>query len=396
MLGIVARMTAANPTTVASNAATTAPKKPPKLDANPYPWYSPRFWHGMRPGAFWAMCARHRFRIHPIRWPMVLLIGLITPFNSVMGVLQWMWYGKLIDDAQLKEPPVFIIGHWRSGTTFLHELMYLDDRFVSPTTYQCFAPHHFLLTEWFIARYLAFLLPKQRPMDNMAAGFDRPQEDEFALLTLGAPTPYVRIAFPNDPPPYSEFLDMHGCSPEDQARFERAMNHFVKLLTVAADKRVLLKSPPHTGRVEVLSKLFPGAKFIHIVRNPYSLFPSTIRLWQSLDEVQGMQLPKGVGLEEYVFDCLTRMYRGYEQQREKLDPAAVVDLRYEDLVADPVGEVAKLYERLNLGDFGPVRDKVAAFVGEQKDYKPNKHQMDETLKAKIRERWAGYFERYGY
>jgi omega-hydroxy-beta-dihydromenaquinone-9 sulfotransferase len=342
------------------------------------------------------MCARHGFRIHPIRWPMAFLIGIITPFNSVMGTVQSALYGRLIEKTQLKEPPVFIIGHWRSGTTYLHELMHLDERFVSPTTYQCFAPHHFLLTEWLMLHLGSWLIPKQRPMDNMAAGWDRPQEDEFALLTLGAPTPYIRMAFPNDPPPYSEFLNMQGCAPADQERFERAITHFVKLLTFAAEKRVLLKSPPHTGRMEMLARLFPGAKFIHIVRNPYSLFPSTVRLWQSLDEVQGLQMPRGEGLEEYVFDCLTRMYRGYEQQREKLDPAAVIDLRYEDLVADSVGEVAKLYERLNLGDFGPVRDKVAAFVGTQKDYKPNKHQMDETLKAKIRERWAGYFERYGY
>ncbi len=327
---------------------------------------------------------------------MAFLIGLITPINTALWIVQRLWYGRLIDEAQLKEPPVFIIGHWRSGTTYLHELMYLDERFVSPTTYQCFAPHHFLVSEWLIARYLGWLLPKQRPMDNMAAGFDRPQEDEFALLTLGAPTPYVRMAFPNDPPPFTEFLDMRGCRPEDQTRFERAITHFVKLLTVAADKRVLLKSPPHTGRIEVLSRLFPGAKFIHVLRNPYSLFPSTMRLWQSLDDVQGLQLPRGKGLEEYVFDCLTRMYRGYEEQRQQLDPASVVDLRYEDLIADPVGEVERLYERLQLGDFSLVRDKVAEFVGGQKDYKPNKHEMDESLKARIRERWAEYFERYGY
>lgn len=381
----------------ADTAAATIPaKKPPKLDANPYPWYSPRFWHGMRPGAFWAMCARHRFRIHPLRWPMVFLIGLITPVNSVLALVQWLWYGKEIAAATPKQPPVFIIGHWRSGTTYLHELMYLDERFVSPTTYQCFAPHHCLVSEWLIARWLGWLLPKQRPMDNMAAGFDRPQEDEFALLTLGAPTPYVRMAFPNDAPPYSEFLDMQDCRPADRERFEQALIHFVKLLTARADKRVLLKSPPHTGRVETLARLFPGAKFIHIVRNPYSLFPSTMRLWQSLDEVQGLQLPKGKDLDEYVFDCFTRMYAGYEEQRQKLDPASVVDLRYEDLIADPESEVGKLYQRLELGDFSLVRDKIAAFVGEQKDYKPNKHQMDEALKAKIRERWAGYFERYGY
>jgi hypothetical protein len=370
--------------------------KPPKLDANPYPWYSPRFWHGMRTRAWWAMCARHGFRIHPIRWPMAFLIGLTTPVNTLGGIAQRLRYGKQIDATTIEHPPVFIIGHWRSGTTYLHELMHLDERFVSPTTYQCFAPHHCLLTEGLMNALGSWLMPKQRPMDNMAAGWDRPQEDEFALLTLGAPTPYVRMAFPNDPPPYVEFLDMQECQPGDLARFERAIVHFVKLLTFAANKRVLLKSPPHTGRIEVLAKLFPGAKFIHIVRHPFALFPSTMRLWQSLDEVQGLQMPNGHGLDEYVFNCLTRMYRGFEDQRRRLDPAAIYDVRYEDLVADPVAEIGKMYERLALGDYRIVRESITKSVAAQRDYKTNKHHLDDALKAKIRQRWAAYFEKYGY
>src|SRR5437762_7176034 len=111
---------------------------------------------------------------------------------------------------------------------------------------------------------------------------------------------------------------MQGCSPADLTRFERAIVHFVKLLTFAAEKRVLLKSPPHTGRIEMLSRLFPGAKFIHIVRHPYALYPSTMKLWPSLDEVQGLQFPKNKGLEEYVFTCLTRMYGAFESQRQQI------------------------------------------------------------------------------
>jgi omega-hydroxy-beta-dihydromenaquinone-9 sulfotransferase len=370
--------------------------KPAKLDANPYPWFSPRFWHGMRPGAWWALMYRHGFRIHPIRWPMAFLISLITPFNSVMGAVQRLVHGRKIEATELKEPPVFIIGHWRSGTTYLHELMHLDERFVSPTTYQCFAPHHCLLTEWLMTHLGAWLMPKQRPMDNMAAGWSRPQEDEFALLTLGAPTPYLRMAFPNEEPPYREFFDMRDCSEADLRKFEKAIVYFVKLLTFAKSKRVLLKSPPHTGRIEVLSRLFPGAKFIHIVRHPFALFPSTMRLWQSLDEVQGLQMPRGQGMDEYVFDCLTRIYAGFEEQRERLPAGSIYEIRYEDLVHDPVAEVAKMYQKLELGDFQTVREKMAEFVAEQKDYKPNKHHIEKSLKDKIHERWAAYFERYGY
>ena len=198
----------------------TQTAKPPaqKQKFHAYPFWSPRFWHGMRFGDWMRLCIEHRFRIHPIRWPMAFLISLITPFNSVMGRIQRWRYGTQIDATPIDPPPVFILGHWRSGTTYLHELLYLDDRFVTPTTYQCFAPLHFLLTEWWMVRLGGWLLPRHRPMDNVLAGWDRPQEDEFALIELDSPTPYFRMAFPNDPPPHMELLDMEGVAPDDLAR----------------------------------------------------------------------------------------------------------------------------------------------------------------------------------
>jgi len=343
-----------------------------------------------------AMILRHRLRIHPIRWPMAFLITLITPFNTVMGAVQSLLYGKKIAETKLPAPPVFIVGHWRSGTTYLHELMALDERFASPTTYQCFAPKHFLLTEWFVVPYMGWLVPKQRPMDNMAAGWDRPQEDEFALLTLNAPTPYFRMAFSNDSPPYMEFLNMQGVSEQDLTRFEKAIVGFARLITYRYNKRLLFKSPPHTGRIGTLARLFPGAKFIHITRDPYAIFPSTQKLWESLDDVQSLQRPKHKHLDEYVFECFERMYAGFEDQRTRLDPESIIDIRYEELVKDPVGHVRELYERFELGDFEPIREKLEAFVAGQKDYQVNRHELEPALKEEIRRRWSAYFEKYGY
>jgi omega-hydroxy-beta-dihydromenaquinone-9 sulfotransferase len=381
-------------TTSASPVSAKPPAQQQKFHA--YPFWSPRFWHGMRFGDWMRLCVRHRFRIHPIRWPMAFLISLITPFNSVMGAIQRWKYGRQIDQTPIDPPPVFILGHWRSGTTYLHELMYLDERFVTPTTYQCFAPLHFLLTEWLMVRLGGWLLPRHRPMDNVLAGWDRPQEDEFALIELDSPTPYFRMAFPYDPPPDMELLDMEGVAPHDLARFEKAIVSFVKSVAYRNPKRVLLKSPPHTGRVATLARLFPGAKFIHIVRHPDALFPSTMRLWKSLDEVQGLQMPRGKEMRQYVFACFERMYGGFEKQRRTIDERSVLDIKYEDLVADPVGQLERVYRELDLGDFEPLREKLTEYVAGQKSYKTNVHELDEETRAELRRRWAGYFEKYGY
>ena len=392
LLGFAPRMTQSSP---------KPPAKKPAPKYHPYPFWSPRFWHGLRFSEWIRLCAKHRFRIHPLRWPMALMITLFTPCNSLMGLLQRLIYGRKIDATVIEQSPVFILGHWRSGTTYLHELLELDSRFATPDTYQCFAPRHFLLTGWMMRTFGGWLLPKHRPMDNVTAGWTRPQEDEFALLTLAAPTPYERMAFPNEEPPYLEFLDMEGCDEADLKKFEKGLRDFVKAITFVNGKRVLLKSPPHTGRVAFLSRLFPGAKFIHIVRDPYALFPSTVRLWKSLDEVQGLQMPLGtaadeVKREEYVYECLTRMYRGFEKQRPEIDPKNICDLRYEALVQDPVEEIRRVYQELGLDDFAALQPPLEAYVSKQKDYQPNKHELDEEMKTKIPQRWGAYYERYGY
>jgi hypothetical protein len=362
---------------------------------HPYPSWSPRFWHGMRFGDWMRLLAENHCRIHPLRWAMVGLISSITPFNTVMSRVQRLWFGRRIDATPI-QPPLFIIGHWRSGTTFLHELLALDDRFTYPTTYQCFAPEHFLLTEWLLARYGGFLLPKQRPMDNVRAGWQCPQEDEFALLTMGVRTPYRRMAFPNNPPPDLEYLNMEGVSEPDLEKWCQAIRSFLRTLTYRSAKRVILKSPTHTGRVGLLSKLFPGAQFVHITRDPLALFPSTRRLWKSLDAVQGCQLPRHEHLDQYVYEALLRMYDGFEKQRAGLDPARIVDIRYEDLVADPVGVIEGIYQTLDLGDFSQVRETLETYVRSQQPYETNRHQLSPDVSEEIILRWRRYFEHYGY
>lgn len=368
-------------------------------DSNAYPWYSPRFWHGMRADHLAAMLARHRFRISPTRWGMAFAISGFSVFNSFADALQRAIYARRVQAVKLDPPPLFIVGHWRSGTTLLHEYLVRDTRFTFPTTYQCFAPTHFLLTDRVLPKLFGFVLPAKRPMDEMAAGFDRPQEDEFALCVLGAPTPYERMAFPDDPPPHLEFLEMQGCDPQDLRRFEEAMLWFVKMVAFrSSGKRVVLKSPTHTGRLEILSRLFPGARFVHITRHPYDIFPSTRRLWRSLDQVQAFRLPHydDAKLDDYIFECFDRMYRGFETQRKQLPAGSLVELRYEDLVADPIGAVRRLYEGLELGDFAPAELAIRAHVQSQEGYRKNRHALPGELAERIYQRWRPYFERYGY
>src|SRR5581483_10629411 len=136
-------------------------------------------------------------------------------------------------------------------------------------------PCHFLLTERVFTRVFRWMMPASRPMDNMKMGFDRPQEDEFALALLtGDASPYCTIAFPNHPPQGDEYLDLADVPESARRRWQRTLVQFLKGVTYKTGKRLVLKSPPHTARIAVLRELFPDALFLHIVRDPYVVFPS--------------------------------------------------------------------------------------------------------------------------
>jgi len=138
------------------------PNKPLK-----YSIFMPRIWHGMPPEVWFPILARNRFGVSLSRLHYALGVSAFCPVTSMLAIAQKLGWSRAIAKTQLERPPVFILGHWRSGTTLLHEYLGLDPQFASPTTYQCFAPWHFLLTEGLIARYGNWLLPDRRPMDNM-------------------------------------------------------------------------------------------------------------------------------------------------------------------------------------------------------------------------------------
>src|SRR5205085_7692779 len=171
---------------------TTEKPTSPTAAAPPQEW-APRIWEGCDLFAWLLLLLRNRLAVHPSYWYIAVIITVVSFFHTLLRFLQDAWFGERVARTPLREAPLFIIGHWRTGTTLLHEFLILDDRHTYPNTYQCLEPNHFLLTEQLFTRWLPFLMPSHRPMDNMRAGWDRPQEDEFALCMLGQPSPYLPI-----------------------------------------------------------------------------------------------------------------------------------------------------------------------------------------------------------
>jgi omega-hydroxy-beta-dihydromenaquinone-9 sulfotransferase len=363
--------------------------------SKPREW-APRFWTGMEFGGWWRLLRLNHFRVHWRYWHHALFITCISLFHTAYRWWQWPWVGRRANRTKIEQEPIFIIGHWRAGTTLLHELMVLDERHTSPTTYECLVPNHFLLSEDFARRWLKFLLPRHRPMDNMLTGWDRPQEEEFALANLGLPSPYLTVAFPNNGPRFENYLTLEGLSPAELERWKFLLLRFLKQITYRRPKRIVLKNPPHTCRVKTLLEMFPGARFVHIVRDPYVLYPSTVNLWKTLYRKHGLQQPSYVGLDEYVFRTFERMYAKFEAERELIASDRFCELRYEELVRDPVGAIRGIYEKLGLGEFDSVLPAVEAYVAEMEGYQTNRYELSAEQRNQVTRRWAGFIRQYGY
>jgi hypothetical protein len=365
---------------------------------HPLAWYMPRFWHGMRFTTWVRELARNRFAVSPTRIPMACAITSFTALNSALAGMERLVYGRRIDAVEFAQPPVFILCHWRAGTTFLHELMIRDPAHTYANTYQCFAPHHFVLTERYVTPWTGIFVPERRPMDNMAAAWDRPMEDEFALANLGAPTPYLSMMFPNRGEQYPEYLSLRNVPPERREAWKRELLQFFKRLTVHDPRRIVIKSPGHTARVRTLLEMFPDARFVHIARDPLRLYSSTLKLWQALNTEEGLQAVRDDSwLTDSVIESLKRMYDAYFEDRELLPANRLVELRYEELVADPKTELRTIYERLELGDFARVEPALDEHLSAVRDYRTNRHpHLDDATSDRLSREWRRYFEEFEY
>jgi len=170
----------------------------------------------------------------------------------------------------------------------------------------------------------------------------------------------------------------------------------LRRITFKTGKRLVLKSPPHTARIKVLRDMFPDAIFLHIVRDPYVVFPSTVRLWKSLYDTHGMQKPTYQGLEEKVFETYLRIHRRLEEGKKLLSPSQFHELRYEDLVRDPAVCLRQVYEHFNLGGWDQMAPRLDAYLATLKGYETNKYQLTPELHAQINARWGDVIRQYGY
>ncbi len=382
-----------DPTALATDSRQLTTARPWPI-AFPYPHFM-----GM---ASLDVCFRLLFRpavaIPPRYWPRLALTLffslLITLVMLPERILTALWL-RLRKPSKSLPGPLIILGYYRSGTTLLQNLLTQDPNLYSPNPAQGFAPQGFCLT-WFLLRWFILpFLPRTRPQDNVAFGPVAPIEDDFALNNWAlASTLPGRVILPQAHRFYDRFNDLKQLTPQERQRWEHYQLAFVrKLALVAGQRRILLKTPAHTARIEALLDLFggpadcggvspppsptgtTGAKFIYISRHPHQVFRSNVAMLERLVSIVGLQDPlTSEELEEYLLKEYVATEEEYQRTRGLIPAGNLCEIRLQDLQADPLGTLRQCYQELGLPWSAEAEQGMIAYLNGNRDYKTNVHQ----------------------
>lgn len=339
------------------------------------------------------LAVQHKFQISPRYIPRFLGHFFMGIFNSILAIPDLFYC-----DKGLPKNVVFIMGHYRCGTTHLLNLMAADGNLIPPTTYQTVFPSSFLFTERWLGPVLDKVGPGVRAMDNMAMRMNSPQEEEIAMAALGAPTPYLIAHFPISGAHYEKSLTFEDASKKQLNEWKKKHSKFVRKLVKkhGNDAVILLKSPANTARIPVLLEMYPTAKFVHIHREPYKTIQSSIHLYnvwyemanfQSIDELKKRR-------NETVFDAYETINRRWMEDRLLIPAERQISVSFKDVQANPIATIQKIYTHLG---YQLDQEKLKNYLESIKKYEKNNYEpLDTALIQAINDRFDFVFDAFGY
>ena len=338
--------------------------------------------------------------VEPCYWHRAAFITLASVFNSVTARAENLVYSRRIERSEMTKPPVFILGHWRSGTTLLHNILSQDTKnFCFPNTYQVLNPSTFLLSEGLLSPIFDFLSAPTRPMDNVKMGMKMPQEDEFAPMLETLYSVYLAMAFPSRNDHYQRYLSFDDAEMDEREAWKDSFLQFSKKLTFkqGADRSLLYKTPSHTARIKILLEIFPDAKFVHISRDPYRVIQSSRHFFDKAVWKFYLQRPDLEKLDDQIIERYNAVYHSYFSHRELIASGNLVELKFEEFELDPMRHIDRIYSQLDLPDYAAVKTSLQSYVESLEGYQKNAFKaIDPELKHKIKERCSTHFEALGY
>ena len=324
----------------------------------------------------------------PAYWGRLARILVPTTLATPLRLVERLRYGAPVARVRIDKPPVFVVGLPRSGTTHLHNLLSQDPQFGSVSTFHAAVPTFFLIGRGRLKEVMARFAPATRPMDAMKVSMDAPQEEDLAVANTCPLSAVYALSFPRNAQSFFDrYFFLRGISARDRERWERVYLEVLRKATLdAAGRRLVLKSPANTGRMPHLLRLFPGARFIHIVRNPYVIFESLAHLFRSVVPMHQLHPVSDEALRDLALFIMRETMAQYLKDRESVPRAQLAELRFEDLERNPLAELEAVYASLDLPGWRQAQAAIETYLSGIAGYRKNRYALDaDTIERVERE-----------
>ncbi len=358
---------------------------------------SPPFVYVGRLPHWWSL-ARRGFRPDLRYLPKAAFFQATGLGMAPLRQLERWQHGRAVAEHELTQDPIFILGPMRSGTTHLHNLMGLDENLGFPTTLAAYSPEFFMTGAHALRPLFAGISPKKREMDEMAVSIDLPQEEEYSLFALTEHTFFFHMFYPRHARHFFDKYNLFETATERE-RGEWKVHYawlMKKFSYACGGRRLVVKNPVNTGRIDMLLELFPRARFVSIHRDPYLVYPSTRHLYAKLLPVCQLQNIDDAEVDRNVLDFYRRQMEAYFAKREAIPEGQRVEIRFEDLERDPVGVMRGVYHGLELQGFEAYAIRLRAYLDSIEGYRKNSYPLTDELVATVNEHWGGIVRRLGY
>ncbi len=299
--------------------------------------------------------------------PKFIFVIFMTLMNMPLIIVEKVYLYLKQNNRKTKDP-VFIIGHPRSGTTHLQQLIVEDSRFYTPKLYQVLFPNYSNTFALLLNQLIAPFLPKKRPQDNVEIGLHTPQEEEFAMAATSG------ISFINGfyyPKQFKEIIDETVLfkSEKDKKAWQKSLIQFVNRISVSAgDKQLILKSPANMGRIDAILEIFPKARFIYIQRDPKLTLQSTLHLFEKVLPQTSFQRIEEGDMIDNAFYMYEAFLKAYLAQSTNLSAENLLEISHEAFISNMAYELEKIYRFVDV-EFIVSADVIQNY----QNYKKNHH-----------------------
>ena len=335
--------------------------------------------------------------------PRALFVTLASLLTSPLRIYESLRFGRTVKKTVVHPSPIFIIGHWRSGTTHLHNILVRDKNLGCVSMWQAFAPGLCLIDERVFKNPFNKIAKKWHPtreIDNIPLSMDNPEEEDLAIANM-SPYSYLHMySYPRRATYFFEtYITYFGNLPKSTIdKWKKVYLLILRKATLkAGGKRLIIKNCADSARIKALLELFPDAKFIHIYRNPYNIFRSTQHLYRVVMERTQLQEVGQGEHENWVLRFYAQLMQKLLADKSLIPAGNLVEVKYEDLDKEPLAQLRKIYETLSLPGFAEAEPAFRAYLDSISGYQKLAHkQLDDSAITKINRNWQFAFDALGY